>query len=388
MLRSLIVAFLLVNLSLDAFGVKITESSSTSRNLKKTKSKKDSKKEITKKSKKGSHNDGSSSCVRETVQGSIEDVIHCVSLLRDLENPDSAQAKAADWMLMKDENFPKSTDTEASVYQVIQRYVLAVYYYSTGGDSWRQCGAVEGASDCNATATNFYTGRDNFLSGADECYWFSIGCRDGLVTDIRLANSNGLTGTLPPEIGELVHLENFDQFRNDIGGSIPSEIGNLKKLRFMDFTRNELTGPIPDAMFELTNMYQLDLKDNKLTGTIPDRFDQLTDLNKLYIGINYLTGSLPESLGRIPMSNVEIISVRENELTGSIPDAWYGGLTKLSTLDASNNNLTGTLSPEIEKWENLAALFIDGNNLTGIAPVSLCGVTLLVDPEVAKPACG
>jgi len=414
MLRSLITAFLLVNyLSLDVFGAKTPESRLISRNLRRKR------RNLGKKSKKESHDgdddDGISRCTKETVYGSVEEIINCVSSEVDLENSDSAQAKAADWILDKDK-YPFSTDSEEGVYQVIQRYVLAVYYYSTGGDTWIQCKAVtnDSPSDCDAAITRFYTGRDNFLSAADECYWFSIGCQNGIVTDIRLAGNNNLTGTIPPEIGELVHLEDLDLFRNDIGGQIPSEIGNLKKLKFMDATLNAFTGTIPDTMFELTELSHLDLKANQLTGSLPDKFNRLSDLKFIYLSKNQFTGSLPSSLGgSVPMmSNVKIISLTENQFTGPIPDTWYGGLPNLETLDITDNSLTGNLSPEIKNWGSLRVLFMDknrfsgmlpselstenmpglksifmsDNNFTGAIPSGLCDVTVLKDDDKVEDA--
>ena len=43
----------------------------------------------------------------------------------------------------------------------------------------------------------------------------------------------GLSGSISPEIGELINLERLDLSRNQLTGFIPSEIGNLTKLEYL-----------------------------------------------------------------------------------------------------------------------------------------------------------
>ena len=43
----------------------------------------------------------------------------------------------------------------------------------------------------------------------------------------RLLNGNQLTGTLPPELGNLGELERLQIDQNQISGPIPPEFGNL-----------------------------------------------------------------------------------------------------------------------------------------------------------------
>ena len=48
-------------------------------------------------------------------------------------------------------------------------------------------------------------------------------------TELVLFN-NQLTGSIPPEIGNLINLTELVLFENQLTGSIPSEIGNLTNL--------------------------------------------------------------------------------------------------------------------------------------------------------------
>jgi hypothetical protein len=77
---------------------------------------------------------------------------------------------------------------------LIQRFVLALLYYSTAGDtSWNKCSQNPTKAPCPA-------GQERFLSSADECSWDGITCVDGKVTNINLgrffATSESLTSTI------------------------------------------------------------------------------------------------------------------------------------------------------------------------------------------------
>ena len=65
---------------------------------------------------------------------------------------------------------------------------------------------------------------------------------------------NQLTGSIPPEIGNLTNLTNLTIYNNQLTGSIPPEIGNLTNLIRLDLSENQLRGVIPDSICELTNL--------------------------------------------------------------------------------------------------------------------------------------
>jgi Leucine-rich repeat (LRR) protein len=64
-------------------------------------------------------------------------------------------------------------------------------------------------------------------------------------------SSNQLTGSIPPEIGNLTNLEWLVLGSNELTGSIPSEIGNLTNLIILYLNNNQLTGEIPESICDL-----------------------------------------------------------------------------------------------------------------------------------------
>lgn len=95
----------------------------------------------------------------------------------EIRNGSLPQGKATAWLLNED-SFQTCPDND----KLLQRWTMAVLYYSTGGDAWFQCSAT-GTDNCGNE--NPFVGQDRFLSGSNECEWAGIACVDGCVTDIE-----------------------------------------------------------------------------------------------------------------------------------------------------------------------------------------------------------
>ena len=72
-------------------------------------------------------------------------------------------------------------------------------------------------------------------------------------TEINLSDRE-LTGSIPPEIGNLTNLTSLDLGNNQLTGEIPPDIGNLTNLTYLNLSNNQLTGNIPESICELTNL--------------------------------------------------------------------------------------------------------------------------------------
>ena len=135
----------------------------------------------------------------------------------------------------------------------------------------------------------------------------------------ELIDSTQLTGSIPPEIGNLTNLTHLYLNWNQLKGSIPSEIGNLTNLQELFLSDNQLTGSIPPEIGNLTNLEVLWLSDNQLTGEIPSEIGNLTNLTLLYLYENQLTGSIPSEIGNL--TNLTYLKLSSNQLTGEIPES-------------------------------------------------------------------
>ena len=184
----------------------------------------------------------------------------------------------------------------------------------------------------------------------------------------------GLTGTIPPELGNLTSLTNLRLSNNKLTGQIPSSLGSLANLQGLYLSSNQLTGQIPAELGSLTKLEVLHLYDNQLTGEIPPELGSLATLERLRLFNNQLTGPIPTWLGNL--ANLEVLSLRENQLTGEIP-AELGSLSNLTNLNLSRNQLTGEIPAELGSLTNLVHLVLSGNQLTGEIPGELGGLTNL-----------
>jgi len=170
------------------------------------------------------------------------------ALINDTTTP---QHRALDWIANWDTYNLPPTDGPA----LIQRYVLAVLYYSTDGAHWKD--------------------QKKWLSPVHECEWSDNG-------GVRKCDRNNEGG-----FGAVQDLSLW----NNLRGTIPTELGLLSELRTLYLSRNELVGTIPTELGKLTRLEYLGLQHNKLTGTVPAfEFANLKRLKSFYMEKNDLTG--------------------------------------------------------------------------------------------------
>lgn len=118
-----------------------------------------------------------------------------------------------------------------------------------------------------------------------------------------LLGRTGLTGALPPELGNLTELKRLSIRRNYLGGKIPPEVGNLGSLESLQLDRNFLTGPIPPELGRLDSLRELDLSYNRLSGNIPAEMAGLANLEKIDLSANDQLGCVPTELPILWLAN-------------------------------------------------------------------------------------
>ena len=109
--------------------------------------------------------------------------------------------------------------------------------------------------------------------------------------------------TIPPEIGQLINLENLVITDKGFTGEIPSEIGNLTKLKTMRLYGNEFSGELPSELFMLDSLYLLEINDNQFTGEIPSSIGDLSNLQFVKLHNNQFSGTIPESICNLDAYN-------------------------------------------------------------------------------------
>jgi len=191
--------------------------------------------------------------------------------------------------------------------KLIQRYVLALLYYSTGGDSWLSCGKND--ASC--------TGGTPYLASVSECRWSGSRCNaDDCITEIEF-EANNLVGTIPSELGNLNDLEILSLEQGDLSLTIPDALGSLSSLRILDLDFNKITGTIPEAIYGLTELEQLDVNSNLMTGTISESIGNLVNLRLFQVYENLMTGTVPTEIGNL--NQLVIAEFFNNTFTGTMP---------------------------------------------------------------------
>lgn len=114
------------------------------------------------------------------------------------------------------------------------------------------------------------------------CHWSRLRCNDeDRVKDLILNHAN-LTGTLPRELGGLVHLQRLQLYSNEgVFGFLPSELGLLGQLQDLEVHDTKLGGTIPNEFGQLSQLEILSLKGTLLTGSIPSGVCKLPQLTRI-----------------------------------------------------------------------------------------------------------
>ncbi len=235
-----------------------------------------------------------------------------------------------------------------------ERAALMALYNATGGTHWHR--------------------QRNWTTAESIRGWQGVSTNSaGFVTELRLTDNN-LSGTLPPELGNLTHLRQLDLEDNQLTGPIPPELGDLPELRRLVLGDNQLTGSIPPGLGSLSRLTMLDLGANGLSGTIPSELGRLARLDSLLLHRNELTGPIPAELGNL--ASLRRLLLALNQLTGPVPPA-LGNLANLTYMSLSRNQLTGTIPVELAKLSSIRVLSVSRNNLTGTVPPELGNLTTL-----------
>jgi len=279
-------------------------------------------------------------------------------------------------------------------------------YASSNGDSW--------TISKNANAIN--GGGAKWVSTVPVALRYGVKVESRRVVELRLPNiglkgvippdvlrdldsirvldlsGNALTGSIPQEIANDIHLERLRLGGNALGGRIPSGLCALTRLKELDVAGNVLEDSI-GAIQCLSGLEVLNLRGNRFTGRFTPRLmEAFSELTVLDVSGNRLTGAIPDEIGLL--SRLQRLHLRGNRFTGSFPVA-LGRTTStaktaktssslgLVLLDIGENNFSGAVPDDIGNLVNLSELSIDHNALTGAVPSSVLRLTKLKKLDVS-----
>ena len=145
----------------------------------------------------------------------------------------------------------------------------------------------------------------------------------------------------------------------------------------LELTFNDLSGSIPKGIWEMESLLILSigeisswLRATAVYPSVPFNNTLISLFLSVYVsaGENELTGSIPPEISNL--KSITGLHTHQNQLTGSIPTE-IGKLEYLVRLDMSSNIHTGTLPTEIGNLSELDLIDFVYNKFTGFLPTTL-----------------
>ena len=226
----------------------------------------------------------------------------------------------------------------------------------------------------------------------------------GHVTQLDLSH-NGLAGRLPGGLGDLGRMTVLRIAGNALSGRLPLSLSRIP-LQELSYEDTDLCVP-PDTSFQawlngipshegtgvecapLSDREILEIlyhatdgpnwtgNDNWLTGAQLAnwenvRVDRDGRVVELWLGQNNLTGSMPPEIGSL--TRLELLSAWGNKLSGIIPPE-LGKLSRVTYIELGTNAFEGPIPPTLGNLTNLEHLSLWRNDLSGPIPPELGQLT-------------
>ncbi|KAG0564236.1 hypothetical protein KC19_8G094400 [Ceratodon purpureus] len=266
---------------------------------------------------------------------------------------------------------PPSTDAQLYRLDVYEPVTLNALQALWG--EWNKSTPNPASNLAGWSSTQPYPCTQNYAGG--EPNWrgvqclTNISCGPGVTSTIECAayvigltlNNASITGTLPPEIGNISTLTTLELTGNPgLSGPLPKEIG-YPILYILDLHDNAFSGNLPDLSNART-LLTVDLSGNRFNGTFPLlQINTWVSLQSLKLGRNSFAGGIPQQ-AFTSMSQLATLDLSSNEFTGAFPNLTM--CKGLQSLDFSKNSLNGSL-PDLTMLISLNTVNLSNNHFTG-----------------------
>ncbi|KAL1329272.1 hypothetical protein AAHE18_12G029100 [Arachis hypogaea] len=221
------------------------------------------------------------------------------------------------------------------------------------------------------------------------------------LTTLSLHTTN-LMGSLPDAFDSFPKLEIIDLSYNNLNGVFPKSFTKLLNLRWLFLIQQKLTGKI-EFLSSMTHLEIVWLQGNSFQGLIPD-LSNCTKLQDIFLADNSVITSFKGNgfcLGHPGPCHHTVTTLLQVAAAFDYPlllaRSWRGNNPcnrwrfiscdiqgKITTVNLTNLNLTGTISSSFAKLSDLRDLHLGGNNLSESIPESLTTLSRLKILDVSN----
>ena len=228
----------------------------------------------------------------------IRHLVNIVTRFTNIENITAFRLDAICWWIKDLEIIAEDNEDELDNDALVQRYLLALLYYTTDGSNWGN--------------------KEKWLKRESVCDWYGIICdpnTNTVITEIKLQENN-LVGTIPSELGQLQKLQVLSLEENNLSETFPQGMANSIDLRHINLSKNKFIGTINPSFKNLKLLEYLDISENLFSSTVPSSFGRLPSLKTLKASDNAFSSALPSDFYKL--RNLVHLALANNFLEGEV----------------------------------------------------------------------